>query len=152
MDTTGHIDSGELPPGSHHTQLKLFSRFLFQTQTISLWLQGALKMIARLSSAVFYIITRKILGAFYVDQKKKGLLPSTLLSEHEQWGTTGKKMENITFPIAFSSTKNVILLINPYHSDGSTHPSDGWSTSVISTTMAHCSLTGYDLRFIACGD
>jgi hypothetical protein len=69
-----------------------------------------------------------------------------------QWGTTGKKMESITFPIAFSSTKNVILLINPYHSDNSTHPSDGWSISVISTTMAHCSLTGYDLRFIAFGD
>lgn len=43
-------------------------------------------MIARLLSAVFYIITRKPLGAFYVDQKKKGLLPSTLPSEHEQWG------------------------------------------------------------------
>ena len=26
------------------------------------------------------------MGAFYVDQKKKGLLPSTLPSEHEQWG------------------------------------------------------------------
>lgn len=25
------------------------------------------------------------MSAFYVDQKKKGLLPSTLLSEHEQW-------------------------------------------------------------------
>lgn len=61
-------------------------------------------------------------------------------------------MENITFPIAFSSTNNVILLINSYHSDNSTHPSDGWSISVISTTMAHCSLTGYDLQFIAFGD
>lgn len=75
-----------------------------------------------------------------------------LLLEFRQWGATGKAMENITFPIAFSSTNNVILLINPYHSDNSTHPSDGWSTSVISTTMAHCSLTGYDLRFIAFGD
>lgn len=78
-----------------------------------------------------------------------GLSPSAV---SRQWGTTGKKMESITFPIAFSSTKNVILLINPYHSDNSTHPSDGWSISVISTTMAHCSLTGYDLRFIAFGD
>ena len=26
------------------------------------------------------------MGAFYVDQKKKDLLPSTLPSEHEQWG------------------------------------------------------------------
>ena len=43
-------------------------------------------MIARLSSAVFYIITRKLLGAFYVDQKKKDLPPSTLPSEHKQWG------------------------------------------------------------------
>lgn len=25
------------------------------------------------------------MGAFYVDQKKKDLLPSTLPSEHEQW-------------------------------------------------------------------
>lgn len=42
-------------------------------------------MIARLSSAVFYIITRKLLGAFYVDQKKKDLPPRTLPSEHKQW-------------------------------------------------------------------
>lgn len=27
------------------------------------------------------------MGAFYVDQKKKDLLPSTLPSEHEQWGS-----------------------------------------------------------------
>ena len=88
------MNSGELPPGSHHTQPKLFSRFLFQTQAILLWLQDELKIIARLSSAVFYIITKKLLGAFYVDQKKKGLLPSTLLSEHEQWGTAIKEYAN----------------------------------------------------------
>lgn len=93
--------------------------------------------------------------ALYIVSKRGhpvGFGQTGLLFANRQWGATGKAMENITFPIAFSSTNNVILLINPYHSDNSTHPSDGWSTSVISTTMAHCSLTGYDLRFIAFGD
>ena len=65
-------------------------------------------MIARLLSSVFYIITRKLLGAFYVDQKKKGLLPSTLPSEHEseheQWGNgkTSKLIGEVAFPIDYS--------------------------------------------------
>lgn len=61
-------------------------------------------MIARLSLAVFYIITRKLLGAFYVDQKKKGLLPSTLPSEHEQWGLSETNEYGtawVIFPISF---------------------------------------------------
>lgn len=115
MDTAGHIDSGELPHGSHHTQPKLFSQFLFQTQTISLRLQGALKMIARLSLAVFYIITRKLLGAFYVDQKKKGLLPSTLPSEHEQWGislTDEYGHAWVIFPISFSWAQPIVIPVH----------------------------------------
>lgn len=58
-------------------------------------------MIARLSSAVFYIITRKLLGAFYVDQKKKDLPPSTLPSEHKQWGAL-YETQNLTLPIKAS--------------------------------------------------
>ena len=105
------LNSGELPPGSHHTQPKLFSRFLFQTQNILLWLRGELKMIARLPSTVFYIITRKLLGAFYVDQKKKGLLPSTLPSEHKQWGLFYNQngLSAITYPIALSSKPWAII-------------------------------------------
>lgn len=68
-----------------------------------------------------------------------------------QWGKTGTAHEYITFPVAFSAAENVILLVTPYHSDGATYPSEGWSVSVTSTTTGHCSLTGYDLRFIAIG-
>jgi hypothetical protein len=60
-------------------------------------------------------------------------------------------MEHITFPISFSSVSNVVLLVIPYHSDGKTHPTEGWSVAVTSTNTAHCSLTGYDLQFIAVG-
>ena len=68
-----------------------------------------------------------------------------------QWGATGTNAENITFPIAFSSTDKVQMLITPYHSDESTHPTEGWSVAITSTSTAHCSLLGYDLRFIAIG-
>ena len=68
-----------------------------------------------------------------------------------QWGATGTNAENITFPIAFSSTDKVQMLITPYHSNGSTHPTEGWSVAITSTSTAHCSLLGYDLRFIAIG-
>ena len=60
-------------------------------------------MIAKLSSAVFYTITRKLLGAFYVDQKKKGLLPSTLPSEHEQWGIIQLKNGKGTISLPISA-------------------------------------------------
>lgn len=53
-------------------------------------------MIARLSSAVFYTTTRKLLGAFYVDQKKKVLPPSTLPSEHKQWGSQIVALNGVT--------------------------------------------------------
>ena len=69
-------------------------------------------MIARLSLAVFYIITRKLLGAFYVDQKKKGLLPSTLPSEHEQWGSTAEETKT-SFDVKLNITMTVICAI-PY--------------------------------------
>ena len=77
-------------------------------------------MIAWLPSSVFYISTRKLVGAFYVDQKKKGLLPSTLPSEHEQWGTAASSqwagVLTFTYPIAL---KNRVLYAvaqeeNPY--------------------------------------
>ena len=70
---------------------------------------------------------------------------------NRQWGRTGLAMEHITFPISFSSVSNVVLLAIPYHSDGKTHPTEGWSVAVTSTNTAHCSLTGYDLQFIAVG-
>lgn len=69
-------------------------------------------MIARLSLEVFYTITRKLVGAFYVDQKKKDLLPSTLPSEHEQWGfiLANGASEDYQLPIsmsaAYSATAN----------------------------------------------
>lgn len=48
-----------------------------------------------------------------MDQKKKGLLPSTLLSEHEQWGTislnAGKSM--IILPI---SAKVYVIVLQHY--------------------------------------
>lgn len=63
-------------------------------------------MIARLSSEVFYISTRKLLGAFYVDQKKKGLLPNTLPPEHEQWGANSHGW--VAFPVAFTSFRRIL--------------------------------------------
>jgi hypothetical protein len=66
-------------------------------------------MIARLSLEVFYIITRKLVGAFYVDQKKKDLLPSTLPSEHEQWGQTNAE-RTTSFNITFHRTVFVVLV------------------------------------------
>lgn len=57
-------------------------------------------MIARLSLEVFYIITRKLVGAFYVDQKKKDLLPSTLPSEHEQWVFSAQENQNNKAPLS----------------------------------------------------
>lgn len=44
------------------------------------------------------------MGAFYVDQKKKGLLPSTLPSEHEQWGSqsSGNNWQ-VYYPLVFNS-------------------------------------------------
>ena len=73
-------------------------------------------MIARLLSSVFYIITRKLLGAFYVDQKKKGLLPSTLPSEHEseheQWiyADITSSANTIHYPITMSRTLTAIAV------------------------------------------
>lgn len=46
------------------------------------------------------------MGAFYVDQKKKGLLPSTLPSEHEQWGTGDLNRvvsQTINLPLSINS-------------------------------------------------
>ena len=68
-----------------------------------------------------------------------------------QWTSTGQSHEYITFPIAFTAADTVTLLVTPYHSDGATHPTDGWSVSMTSASTAHCSLTGYDLRAIAIG-
>lgn len=68
-----------------------------------------------------------------------------------QWLSTGKSQEYITFPIAFTAADTATLLVTPYHSDGATHPTDGWSVSMTSASTAHCSLTGYDLRVIAIG-
>jgi len=76
-------------------------------------------MIARLSSAVFYIITRKLLGAFYVDQKKKDLPPSTLPSEHKQWVTNNKTLSNdegayVMLPLTFPTKCVTALLSDTY--------------------------------------
>ena len=68
-----------------------------------------------------------------------------------QWVSTGQSNEYITFPIAFSSENGVTLLVTPYHSDGKTHPSEGWSVAITLASTAHCSLTGYDLRVLAIG-
>ena len=68
-----------------------------------------------------------------------------------QWVSTGQSYEYITFPIAFTSADTATLLVTPYHKDGATHPTDGWSVSMTSASTAHCSLTGYDLRVIAIG-
>ena len=68
-----------------------------------------------------------------------------------QWTSTGQSHEYITFPIAFTAADTATLLVTPYHSDGATHPTDGWSVSMTSASTAHCTLTGYDLRAIAIG-
>ena len=68
-----------------------------------------------------------------------------------QWVSTGQSHEYITFPIAFTAADTATLLVTPYHKDGATHPTDGWSVSMTSASTAHCSLTGYDLRVIAIG-
>ena len=69
----------------------------------------------------------------------------------EQWLSTGNSKEYITFPIAFTAADTATLLVTPYHRDGATHPTEGWSVSMTSASTAHCSLTGYDLRVIAVG-
>lgn len=74
-----------------------------------------------------------------------------LLSVSKQWVSTGQSYEYITFPIAFTAADTATLLVTPYHKDGATHPTDGWSVSMTSASTAHCSLTGYDLRVIAIG-
>lgn len=149
------INSGELPYGSHHTQPKLFSQFLFQTQTISLRLQGTLKMIAKLSSAVFYTITRKLLGAFYVDQKKKGLLPSTLPSEHEQWGIKRFTKASWTqYPVSFEKECYTVLLShqNPI-TDGTSDLSKEWEIHEYTTTQfwTVCNMYACTLFWFAVG-
>lgn len=68
-----------------------------------------------------------------------------------QWVSTGQSHEYITFPIAFTKADTATLLVTPYHRDGATHPTEGWSVSMTSASTAHCSLTGYDLRVIAIG-
>lgn len=68
-----------------------------------------------------------------------------------QWVSTGELHEYITFPIAFTAADTATLLVTPYHKDGATHPTGGWSVSMTSASTAHCSLTGYDLRVIAIG-
>lgn len=51
------------------------------------------------------------MGAFYVDQKKKVLPPSTLPSEHKQWGTgTITGTGYITFPVAFLDADYKVLI------------------------------------------
>ena len=65
---------------------------------------------------VFYIITRKLVGAFYVDQKKEDLLPSTLPSEHEQWGdnieiTGAGYSASFEYPIVFTTK---VLAVIPF--------------------------------------
>lgn len=53
------------------------------------------------------------MGAFYVDQKKKGLLPSTLPSEHKQWGTAMSTADgiihNLVYPIAVNNVRSIIV-------------------------------------------
>lgn len=70
------------------------------------------------------------MGAFYVDQKKKGLLPSTLPSEHKQWVTNFKTLDNdegtyIILPIAFP-TKGIAAVL-----------SDTWGRLSNSSAMAN---------------
>lgn len=116
-----------------------------------------MKMIARLLSAVFYIITRKLLGAFYVDQKKKGLLPSTLPSEHEQWGSltisSGLNFGYFNYPLVFTrqATGAVLTHMNNNHSV--------YHAAVYLDSISRCALYGEstfmsDTKFyiIAVGD
>lgn len=45
-----------------------------------------------------------------MDQKKKGLLPSTLLSEHEQWGNYTGTNRYATYPIAFATMNQLVAI------------------------------------------
>ena len=49
------------------------------------------------------------MGAFYVDQKKKDLLPSTLPSEHEQWGITTEVHARSYVQLPISATPLVVV-------------------------------------------
>lgn len=63
---------------------------------------------------MFYIITRKLLGAFYVDQKKMDLPPSMLSSAIEQWIyvpilANDHVHYEVAFPISFKREKFVVV-------------------------------------------
>ena len=51
------------------------------------------------------------MGAFYVDQKKKDLPPSTLPSEHKQWGTATKEYANGIMTWEYPVTVTKVLKI-----------------------------------------
>lgn len=59
---------------------------------------------------MFYIITRKLLGAFYVDQKKMDLPPSMLSSAIEQWiyYSGYDTQAQITLPISLANNGTVV--------------------------------------------
>lgn len=67
-----------------------------------------------------------------------------------QWVSTAGQQENIIFPITFPHLAFSVVAV-PYHSDGTTHPADGWSVTINDNASAHCSLRGYDLRAIVIG-
>ena len=78
------------------------------------------------------------MGAFYVDQKKKGLLPNTLPSEHEQWGNlnVGTTDTKVALPINFSNNTYRVAVTSTWNADaiGSTlteefHNTGGKNTS-----------------------
>lgn len=59
---------------------------------------------------MFYIITRKLLGAFYVDQKKMDLPPSMLSSAIEQWGRVGLPIDGGSHAVPLQIMVNKIFV------------------------------------------
>ena len=85
------------------------------------------------------------MGAFYVDQKKKDLLPSTLPSEHEQWGF-GKTARTFTLPISTQWSKVVA-----FH-NGESPDTVSVKTDVVQSTFTVKTLSGaVDAHYISIG-
>lgn len=100
--------------------------------------------------------TRKILGAFYVDQKKKDLPPSTLPSEHKQWGYSSSKSKtwNQTLPLAMNDINYtaVATLIGSGNGNYDVVKIMNISTLTLGFNIETANTEGAGVRFIVIGN
>lgn len=98
----------------------LYSSYLFNHLWLGIQWGAAPWVTSYTAQAIFPISfsnTRKILGAFYVDQKKKDLPPSTLPSEHKQWISNCHFNITNRWPVSFKNIYVAIANIKGYTSD-----------------------------------